>query len=154
MVHLRDRLGVFWEGSARGRAPTRRTRVSIDEPMGFDDPMDTEESERRATPRFGISAQVRLLGSEEWAGVYSTGDLSVSGAFLVSDSPPPRGAMVKLDLEVDPENVFRGLEALVVHVRTEASEPSARGCGVMFVRMGKEQTERLRSAVNEQTGRG
>jgi len=121
-----------------------------EEDVSIDEPLSADEGERRASPRFGISAQVRLHGEEEWAGVYDTGDLSVSGAFLVSDSPPPRGAMVRLDLEVDPDNVFKGLEALVVHVRTEASEPSARGCGVMFVRMGKEQVERLRGAVSEQ----
>lgn len=118
--------------------------------MSTDESDSPEEIERRATPRFGISAQVRLHGGESWSGVYHTADLSVSGAFLISDSPPPRGSMVKLDLEVDSQSTFRNLEALVVHVRTEATEPSARGCGVMFVRLEKKQAESLRTAVSQQ----
>lgn len=124
-------------------AALEEVTVDKEESNGVDD------AERRATPRFGISAQVRLHGEESWSGVYQTADLSVSGAFLISDSPPPRGSMVKLDLELNADNTFQGLEALVVHVRTEATEPSARGCGVMFVRLAKDQAESLRTAVSE-----
>lgn len=118
--------------------------------MDTDEPNGKDDADRRATPRFGISAQVRLHGDEKWSGVYHTADLSVSGAFLISDDPPPRGSMVKLDLEVNPKSTFKDLEALVVHVRTEATEPEARGCGVMFVRLAKDQAESLRTAVSEE----
>jgi c-di-GMP-binding flagellar brake protein YcgR len=100
-----------------------------------------------------VNAQVRLHGSEAWSGVYQTADLSATGAFLISDAPPPRGALVKLDLEVDEDQKLQDLQALVVHVRTDASEPSARGCGVMFVRMAKEQAESLRAVVAERLAR-
>jgi hypothetical protein len=105
--------------------------------------------ERRQAPRIGVSAQVRLHGGEPWSGVYQTADLSTSGAFLISETPPPRGTMVRLDLEIDPDRTLRDLHALVVHVRSAASEASARGCGVMFVRLGKEQAESLRTVVAE-----
>ncbi len=129
--------------SVTGERPRSEVIVSIDEPL------QPDLDERRNAPRAGISAQVRILGSEDWSGVYETADLSCSGAFLISDSPPPRGSMVKIDLDLDPEYTLSGLHALVVHVRTEASDSSARGCGVMFVRMSKEQTEGLRAAVDE-----
>lgn len=106
-------------------------------------------SERRQAPRIGVSAQVRLHGAEPWSGVYQTADLSATGAFLVSETPPPRGTMVKLDLELDPDRTLRDLNALVVHVRAEAADASARGCGVMFVRLGKDQAESLRAVVAE-----
>lgn len=105
--------------------------------------------ERRQAPRIGVSAQVRLHGGEPWSGVYQTADLSATGAFLISEAPPPRGTVVKLDLEIDPQRTLRDLNALVVHVRSAASEASARGCGVMFVRLGKDQVESLRAVVAE-----
>ena len=104
--------------------------------------------ERRQAPRVGVEAKVRLHGDKPWSGVYNTADLSSTGAFLVSESPPPRGSMVTLDLELGAdEDDLQGLSALVVHVRTEASEASARGCGVMFLRLDRENAERLQTIV-------
>jgi hypothetical protein len=108
------------------------------------------ELDRRSAPRAGITAQVRIHGEEEWAGLYETSDLSVSGAFLVSDDPPPRGSRVSLDLELDADIKVAGVDALIVHVRTEASEPSARGCGVMFLRLDKDASQTLASLVDNQ----
>jgi len=96
----------------------------------------------------GIEAEVHVHGDATWAGVYHTGDLSTSGAFLVSDDPPPRGSMVRLDLRMEGDVEVNGVQALVVHVRSDASVPSARGCGVMFLRMGKDDAETLGSYVD------
>lgn len=115
-------------------------------PRVFDDD-ESLDSERRDAPRAGVSAQVRIHGAEDWAGVYKTGDLSASGAFLVSDSPPPRGLTVRIDLELDGSTTVQGVEALVVHVRAEASDPSARGCGLMFIRLDKDAAAALSSRV-------
>ena len=134
-----DDAGVAW-GSCCMMVPA----MTSDEELS--------DLERRAAPRAGIAAQVIIQGEAGWAGVYQTADLSTTGAFLVSDSPPPRGSMVRLDLEVTPEITLRGVQALVVHVRAEASDPSARGCGVMFLRLGREEAETLGSLVDASLG--
>lgn len=115
--------------------------------MFDDDPVSSEESERRQAPRIGIEAEVLIHGDEAWAGTYQTGDLSTSGAFLVTDAPPPRGAMVRLDLNLEPGVTVRDVQALVVHVRTDASVPSARGCGLMFLRIARDEAKILDALV-------
>ncbi len=90
-----------------------------------------------------MEAEVMLLGDDSWSGHFSTANISATGAFIITDRPPPRGKVVRLELNVDEEESLWDVEALVVHVRAEASEPSARGCGVMFLKLTSDQNEAL-----------
>lgn len=117
-----------------------------------DAPNEPISAERRRTPRVGIDALVHLRGQADWAGSCHTADLSTSGAFLISPSPPPRGTTVELDLELGDELRIEGLHALVVHVRSSTTEPSARGCGVVFLRLGRDQATRLRQVIEARLG--
>jgi hypothetical protein len=60
--------------------------------------------------------------------------------------------MVRLDLELDPETRVEGVDALVVHVRSEATDPSARGCGVMFLRLDKDAVTALQARIGALLG--
>jgi hypothetical protein len=84
-----------------------------------------------------------LHGTDEWCGEYDTANISATGAFLISDAPPPRGTTVKLDLRIDPLCLLENIEALVVHVRADASIPQARGCGLMFLQLAESQRQLL-----------
>ncbi len=110
---------------------------------------ELEHLDRRQTPRVGIAAEILVGGDASWAGTYHTADLSTSGAFLVSDEPPPRGAMLLIDLKVDGEVVAVDVRALVVHTRAAASDASARGCGLMFLSLGADQSAALHRLVGE-----
>ncbi len=105
------------------------------------------EGDRRRALRVGIGATVHFRGDAEWAGPHDTADVSTTGAFVVTETPPPRGIMVSLDLELDGDVAIEELDALVVHVRLDASEASARGCGLMFLRVGREKADRLRALL-------
>ena len=106
------------------------------------------DAERRQAPRHGFEAEVRLEGDEPWSGRFNTANISTTGAFIVTERPPPRGKVVKLELNVDENLSLPDLEALVVHVRAEASEPSARGCGVMFLKLSPDQNATLSRFVS------
>lgn len=115
------------------------------------------ESERRRAPRLGLKAEVEVHGAEPWCGRFTTSNISASGAFVVTERPPPRGSVIRMSLalgevgEVDEKLPLDDVEALVVHVRSEASEPSARGCGLMFLKLTHAESARLTDLVSEST---
>ena len=112
-----------------------------------DERMSWPSTERRRADRVGLEARVHLHGDDPWSGTYETADVSEAGAFVITDRPPPRGVTLSLDLDLGDGIVFSDLAALVVHVRREVTQPSARGCGLMFLRLDKDEAEGLRRAI-------
>jgi uncharacterized protein (TIGR02266 family) len=84
--------------------------------------------------------------------LYVAGNVSSGGMFLITQSPFDRGTNLKINFSLPGQEQPVQAVGSVVWSRNERSAPDRQpGMGVQFIEIKKEDVERIRAFVNNQT---
>lgn len=112
-------------------------------------PVWTAEENRRSRPRTSIGWKALIETSQGELEV-KTKDVSLSGAFIVCETPLPIGEKLQIQFQVPTQNDLGKVNAEVVwsNVNVPADKIVNRGMGIRFIQNSNDVIEALRSAIS------
>lgn len=118
--------------------------------------MDIEKSteDTRIRKRIHFVADVSLNIDGDITYYTESRDVSMSGIFLLTDSPPTVGAngQIKITLEVGERKLFVHADCEVVRTVAESDEKDGNGAGIHFTSIDTESSINLFNIIKYQCG--